>query len=71
MYRAIWAWVACVTVTVAVSLVTQPKPESQLRGLVWGLTDQKEVVEQPWYKKPWILAVIVLAMTIALNIYFF
>jgi len=71
MYRAIWAWVACVTVTVAVSLVTQPKPESELRGIVWGLTDQKEVVEQPWYKTPWILAVIVLAMTIALNIYFF
>jgi len=71
MYRAIWAWIACVTVTIAVSLVTQPKPESELRGIVWGLTDQKEVVEVAWYKKPWVLAVIVLAMTVALNIYFF
>jgi hypothetical protein len=37
---------------------------------VWGLTEQKEVREEAWYKKPWILAVIVLAMTLVLNIYF-
>ncbi len=71
MYRALWAWIACVTVTVLVSLVTRPKPDSELRGIVWGLTESKEVVEQAWYKKPWVLAVIVLAMTVALNIYFF
>jgi SSS family solute:Na+ symporter len=70
MYRAIWAWVVCVVVTIAVSLVTQPKPDSELRGIVWGLTEQKEVREEAWYKKPWILAVIVLAMTLVLNIYF-
>jgi SSS family solute:Na+ symporter len=70
MYRAIWAWIACVVVTIAVSLITQPKPDSELRGIVWGLTEQKEVREEAWYKKPWILAVIVLAMTLALNIYF-
>ena len=38
---------------------------------MWGLTEQKEKVEEAWYKKPWVLAVIVLAMTLALNIYFF
>ena len=70
MYRAIWAWLVCVGVTIAVSLVTQPKPDSELRGIVWGLTEQKEVREEAWYKKPWILAVIVLTMTLALNIYF-
>jgi hypothetical protein len=27
-------------------------------------------VEEVWYKKPWVLAVTVLAITVALNIYF-
>jgi solute:Na+ symporter, SSS family len=70
MARAFWAWVVCLVVTIAVSLVTQPKPDSELRGLVWGLTEQKEAVEEAWYKKPIVLAVTVLAITVALNIYF-
>ncbi|MCA1688518.1 MAG: aldo/keto reductase [Actinobacteria bacterium] len=71
MWRAWWAWCACVAVTVVVSLVTQPKPESELRGIVWGLTPKKEGVEQAWYKKPWVLAVTALLLTLALNIYYF
>jgi solute:Na+ symporter, SSS family len=71
MRRAWWAWCACVAVTILVSLVTQPKPDSELRGLVWGLTGRKEGVEPTWYKKPWVLAVTVLLLTLALNIYFF
>jgi SSS family solute:Na+ symporter len=70
MARALWAWIACVVVTIAVSLVTQPKPDSELRGIVWGLTEQKEVVEEAWYKKPWVLAVTALAIAVALNVYF-
>jgi hypothetical protein len=38
---------------------------------VWGLTEQKEAKEQAWYKKPWVLAVVALAITLALNIIFF
>ena len=70
MARAFWAWIVTLAVTIAVSLVTQPKPDNELRGLVWGLTEQKEAVEETWYKKPWVLAVTVLAITVALNIYF-
>jgi solute:Na+ symporter, SSS family len=70
MARALWAWIVTLAVTIAVSLVTQPKPDSELRGLVWGLTEQKEAKEEAWYKKPWVLAVTVLAITVALNIYF-
>src|ERR671926_130384 len=70
MARALIAWIVTLVVTIAVSLVTQPKPDNEMRGLVWGLTEQKEAVEETWYKKPWVLAVIVLAITIALNIYF-
>ncbi len=70
MARAFFAWIVTLVVTIAVSLVTQPKPDSELRGLVWGLTEQKEGVEEAWYKKPWVLAVTVLAITVALNIYY-
>ena len=38
MYRALWSWLVCVVVTVVVSLVTKPKPDSELNGLVYGLT---------------------------------
>ena len=36
-WGAIIAFVADAVVTVVVSLVTQPKPDAELRGLVWGL----------------------------------
>ena len=39
MYRALWSWIVCVVVTVVVSLLTKPKPESELTGLVYGCTD--------------------------------
>jgi SSS family solute:Na+ symporter len=38
MYRALWSWIICVLVTVVVSLMTKPKPESELVGLVYGAT---------------------------------
>src|SRR5438105_3847144 len=39
MYRALWSWVVCVLVTIAVSMLTKPKPDSELKGLVYGVTD--------------------------------
>ena len=38
MFRALWCWLVCVLVTVVVSLITQPKPDAELTGLVYGLT---------------------------------
>lgn len=38
MYRALWSWIICVLVTVVVSLMGKPKPESELVGLVYGAT---------------------------------
>src|SRR5262249_37487628 len=32
MYRGLWSWLICVSVTVAVSMVTKPLPEKQLEG---------------------------------------
>ena len=38
MYRALWSWFICAVVTVVVSLLTKPKPEAELTGLVYGRT---------------------------------
>jgi SSS family solute:Na+ symporter len=59
-----------------VSLSTQPKPESELRGLVYSLTPREDLrgVENPgdraWYRRPAVLAVGVLVITAALNVVF-
>jgi len=70
------AFVVDAIVTVAVSLVTQPKPVNELRGLVWSETPKhlrspkREKADQGWYKSPAILGGGVLAATIALNVVF-
>src|SRR3974390_829704 len=38
MYRALWSWIVCVTGKVVVSLLTKPKPDSELVGLGYGGT---------------------------------
>jgi len=38
MFRALWCWLICVVVTVVVSLITKPRPDAELTGLVYGLT---------------------------------
>ncbi|PKV94853.1 SSS family solute:Na+ symporter [Amycolatopsis echigonensis] len=65
-----------IVVSVAVSLATQPKPDSQLVGLVYSLTPRDALKHDDtgenagWYRKPGLLAGIVLVLTIALNIIF-
>jgi solute:Na+ symporter, SSS family len=75
-WGAIIAFVADAVVTVGVSLVTQPKPEEELRGLVWGLTRKEEEPEvhdpadDVWYRSPWLLAAGALILIVILNIIF-
>jgi len=38
MFRALWCCSICIVVTVVVSLMTKPKPDTELTGLVYGLT---------------------------------
>lgn len=70
-WTAIAAWVTCFVVTIAVSLLTRPRPDDELRGLVYSLTPKPEETEKAWYKRPAPLAVAVLALTIVLNVIFF
>jgi len=39
MYQALWSCVTCVVVTVLVTLVTNPRPDEELKGLVYALTE--------------------------------
>lgn len=69
-YAAIFAFTANLVVAVLVSLVTKPKPESELVGLVHSLTPKPDLGHLPWWKRPEALAVGVLVGAIALNIFF-
>lgn len=75
-FRRCPAFAVDIVVSVAVSLATAPKPEAQLVGLVYSLTPRESLKHDDtgenagWYRKPGLLAGIVLILTIALNIIF-
>ena len=75
-WQSIWAFIVGTLVLVLVSLVTKPKPEEELRGLVWGLTrkEEREVDADPrdrlWWRSPVLLGAVVLAIVLVLNILF-
>ena len=75
-WGAIIAFLADLVVTVGVSLVTQPKPDEELRGLVWGLTRHEEEPEKHdpaddvWYRSPWLLGAGAIVLIVILNIVF-
>ena len=70
MYRGLWCWCICVLVTVVVSLLTKPRPESELVGLVRGCTVIPSEGDLPLYKRPIFWGSIVFVIFIALNIIF-
>jgi SSS family solute:Na+ symporter len=57
-------------------LVTAPKPDEELRGLVWGLTRKEEEPEEhdpaddAWYRSVWLLGGVALGLVVILNIIF-
>src|SRR3984893_7817151 len=70
MYQALWSFVVCVTVTVLVSMVTQPKTDAELTGLVYGLTEVPSIGDVPLYQKPLFWAGVVTVIFFVLNIIF-
>jgi SSS family solute:Na+ symporter len=70
MYRAMWSLIANVVVTVAVSLVTKPKPDHELKGLVYGMTDLPSDGAFPIFQRPITWAAAVAVAFVALNILF-
>ncbi len=70
MYRALWSWIICVTVTVVVSLATRPKPVAELTGLVYGCTDLPSERELKLTQRPIFWAAVVCAVFVILNVIF-
>src|SRR5713226_6740112 len=60
-WTAIFAWTTCFVLTVMISLVTKPRPDEQLLGLVYSLTPKPKQQGLKWYQQPSILAGVVLA----------
>ena len=69
-WTAIFAFSVNFLVTIAVSLVTRPRPEPELVGLVYSLTPKPVESHLSWYQKPATLAIAVLAILVVLNLVF-
>ncbi len=67
---AIWAFSANLVVAVVVSLMTRPRQESELVGLVYSLTEKPKDGHLTWWQKPSTLAIAVLVMLVLLNLVF-
>ena len=70
LYRFIWSWLVCVLVTILVSLVTRPRPVSELQGLVYGLAPLPSEGVVPIYRRPIFAAALVAAVFVCLNLIF-
>jgi solute:Na+ symporter, SSS family len=70
MYRALWSWIVCVVVTVVVSLLTEPKTDAELKGLVYGVTEIPSESYVSVYKRPWFWAVVVGIFFVIVNVIF-
>jgi SSS family solute:Na+ symporter len=69
-WTAIFAFSVNIVVTVAVSLVTAPRAEAELVGLVYSLTPKPIETHLTWYQKPVTLGIAVLVLLVALNLVF-
>jgi len=69
-WTAIFAWTTCFVLSVVISLVTAPRREEELKGLVYSLTPQPREDGVPLYRQPGPLAIVVLLASVVLNIIF-
>jgi solute:Na+ symporter, SSS family len=69
-WTAIYAWTTCFVITILVSLLTRPHEEKDLVGLVYSLTERPAQQGLQWYRRPVVLAIVVLAATALLNLVF-
>ena len=70
MYQALWSCVTCIVVTVLVTLVTKPKPDESLRGLVYSLTEKAHEEHVSMLHRPFVWGMVALAVLVILQIIF-
>jgi SSS family solute:Na+ symporter len=65
------SWIVNFFSTILISLLTVPKPEEQLRGLVYSLTEKPKNVPMKWHQRIVPLAILLIAITVILNLIFY
>lgn len=65
------SWIFNFFSTIIISLLTKPKKDEELRGLVYSLTEKPKFTGAKWYQRIVPLAILLLAITILLNIILF
>ena len=74
-WEAIAAFVVDALVLIIVSLLTKPKPDEEIKGLVWALRNRDQardsvIGDDVWWRSPVVLAGIALVLLVILNIIF-
>jgi len=70
MYQALWSCVTCVVVTVLVTLVTKPRPDAELKGLVYSLTEIAKEEHASLFHRPIFWGALAIVLLIVLQIIF-
>jgi SSS family solute:Na+ symporter len=70
-WLAAFAFIACFTLTLVISLATrQKRTDEELKGLVYSLTPKVKDDEKSWYLRPAVLGTVLLICCVILNIIF-
>jgi solute:Na+ symporter, SSS family len=70
MFRALWSGLICAFVTIAVSLMTKPKTDAELNGLVYGCTVIPSEGHLPLWQRPIFWAGVVSGAFVIIQIIF-
>lgn len=70
MYQSLWSCVTCVVVTLLVTLVTKPRPDAELKGLVYSLTEVAHEERVGILQRPSFWGGVALAALVVLQIIF-
>jgi solute:Na+ symporter, SSS family len=70
MWQALWACLMCVLVTFLVTQVTQPRPDQELAGLVYSLTEVPHEEHASIFHTAWFWGALALALFVILQIIF-
>src|SRR5579859_5855334 len=70
MFQSLWSCTTCVVVTVLVTMVTKPRPDSELKGLVYSLTEVAHEEKVGLLHRPVFWGGVALALLVVLQIIF-
>jgi len=70
MFQALWSCLTCVVVTLLVTLVTKPKSDEELRGLVYSLTEVAHEDHASFLHRPVVWGMVSLTVLALLQIIF-